>query len=387
MDFLDIIGKVIEFSEKGEEFSDEYSSFKATMMSLRITVKEIGEKSLPEHIIPMLTSSLRESQELLDKNANLSSSWLSNFKNMLPGNSLQKIKEKNAQLVHIINLLNLHLNTLKSKRSLDKLGTKTYEESEEPRTYKKMHTYSDNNTREPLNLQKKSASAHESNINDIVMGPTLVEEESEFGLQGPTQADNGDDIEEEEVAFRLRVLYDEKLGKEIKDHKEFLPIIEKRWQGENSVEYVFKRVDYVYLPNADIQKVSREHTTLTAVRTGRPTKKMATEDINVAATVPDDDKFFGATIADDGEENAVAPQNGDSDKPKYILKDLSLNGTYYIKGSELLNFPASGISYKADFKHLAKNEATEIEHGDIIALIVKKPACKELVFGFQLLTE
>jgi len=45
MDFLDIIGKVIEFSEKGEEFSDEYSSFKATMMSLRITVKEIGEKS------------------------------------------------------------------------------------------------------------------------------------------------------------------------------------------------------------------------------------------------------------------------------------------------------------------------------------------------------
>lgn len=384
MDFLDIIGKVIEFSEKGEEFSDEYSSFKATMMSLRITVKEIGEKSLPEHIIPMLSSSLKEAQELLDKNSNVSSSWLSNFKNMLPGNSLQKIKEKNQQLVHIINLLNLHLNTVKSKRSLDKLGTKTYEETEEPRVLKKMCTYSEQDPREPLNLQRKSASATDAKLDDIVFGATVPEESDDI-LQGATQADDGL-IEEEDAAFRLRVLYDEKLGKEIKDHEAFIPIIEKRWNGQNSVEYVFKRVDYVYLPSADIQKVSREHTTLTAVRKSAPSKKMAIEEVNVAATVPDDDKFFGATIADDGEENGDMAQE-DPNKVKYILKDLSLNGTYYIKGSELLNFPASGISYKADFKHLAKNEETEIEHGDIIALVVKKPTCKELVFGFQLLTE
>lgn len=383
MDFLDIIGKVIEFSEKGEEFSDEYSSFKATMMSLRITVKEIGEKSLPEHIIPMLTSSLKESQELLDKNSSVSSSWLSNFKNMLPGNALQKIKEKNQQLVHIINLLNLHLNTMKSKRSLDKLGTKTYEESEEPRVLKKMHTYSELDSREPLNLQRKSVSASEAKLDDIVYGAT-VPEESDDVLQGATQVDDAI-IEEEDFAFKLRVLYDERLGSEIKDHKEFIPFIERRWDG-NKVEYVFKRVDYVYLPAADIQKVSREHTTITAIRKSAPTKKMAIEDVNVAATVPDDDKFFGATIADEGEENG-AVLTEDSNKTKYILKDLSLNGTYYIKGTELLNFPTSGISFKADFKKLDKNEETEIEHGDVFALIVKKPACKELVFGFQLLTE
>jgi len=42
MDIIELISKVYEFSEKGEEFSDEIKAFRATLMSLQLTMKEVG---------------------------------------------------------------------------------------------------------------------------------------------------------------------------------------------------------------------------------------------------------------------------------------------------------------------------------------------------------
>ncbi len=44
MDFLGIIGTVIEFSQKGEEFSDEIKAIKTTCESLQMTIKELNQQ-------------------------------------------------------------------------------------------------------------------------------------------------------------------------------------------------------------------------------------------------------------------------------------------------------------------------------------------------------
>jgi len=44
MDFLGIIGTVIEFSQKGEEFSDEIKSIKTTCESLQMTIKQLDQR-------------------------------------------------------------------------------------------------------------------------------------------------------------------------------------------------------------------------------------------------------------------------------------------------------------------------------------------------------
>lgn len=389
MDIIELISKVYEFSEKGEEFSDEIKAFRATLMSLQLTMKEVGANHLPSHIVPILNKDLQEAEELISKTSNVNASWFTNFRNMLPGAPLQKIKEKNEQLTHRINLLNLHLNTMRNKRGLDRVQTTSYDDEDEPAKLKKLHTFTDQSgPKEILNLQKKSASAGGSNF-DTIMAPTLLDEEDENKLlEGPTQADGPEEEYcADDVAFRLRVIYDERLGKELRNCKDFIPMIEKRWEGNNKVEYVFKRVDFSYLPNGDIQKVSREHTTLTAIKRVPSKGPAKQEDLTFAATVPDDDKFIGATVPDDGDDYGKNDNAMEEEKNEFILKDLSLNGTYYIKGADLLNFPLSGMKIKADFKHLAKNEETPIQNGDIIALVVQKPQCKDLVFGFQLLTE
>ena len=44
MEFLDIIGTVLDYTQKGEEFSDEIKTIKATLSSLQLTVKEVGHE-------------------------------------------------------------------------------------------------------------------------------------------------------------------------------------------------------------------------------------------------------------------------------------------------------------------------------------------------------
>lgn len=391
MDILDFIGKVIEFSEKGEEYSDEIKAIKATLESLHLTVQQIKPNRLPDHIENMLNESLQESQNLLKKASPSSTSWLTNFKMMLPGSSLQKIREKNQQLLHIINLINLHLNSIKNgKRSSDITGAS---ELEEPSRLKRLQTL-------PIGIHRDNSYSSTTDIlNTAIFGATLEDDEPRPAIQGATQPDDVDIVEqmepEEPVAFRLRVLYDLRLGSTLRKCKDFVPLIEKKWENDAS-KYTFQRVEHAYLPMGDLQRVSRDHAVINAVKKAqRATVNKI--NINIAATVPDDDKLYGATIEDkifgatlnDDGEVAVTEDtdNAEDEEDEFVLEDISLNGTYYLKGANLLNFPNKGLKITGDFKLLKKNEKICLAHGDIIGLVMQKPQCNELIFGFQFLTE
>ena len=43
MDFLDLIGTVIDFSQKGQEISEEIKTINTTLQSLEITIKDLDE--------------------------------------------------------------------------------------------------------------------------------------------------------------------------------------------------------------------------------------------------------------------------------------------------------------------------------------------------------
>jgi len=43
MDFLDIIGTIIEFSKKEEEFSDEIKTIRATLASLQLIMRQVDQ--------------------------------------------------------------------------------------------------------------------------------------------------------------------------------------------------------------------------------------------------------------------------------------------------------------------------------------------------------
>ena len=72
---------------------------------------------------------------------------------------------------------------------------------------------------------------------------------------------------------------------------------------------------------------------------------------------------------------------------EYTLTDLSTNGTYYLKGYNLPENVGPGVELCTDFNKLSKNETVNLEHGDIIGLIMKKPLNKKVIFGFQFLTK
>ena len=304
---------------------------------------------------------------------------------MLPGSHLQKIKEKNQKLVHTISLINLHLNTIKSTvNRLNHSETRDYDDDIEPTRLKRLHTFKD--TSEDvgsLQLPKKSVSDTRFDVG----GATLQDEEDEFN--GATQNDNPDDDDQpsEDVGLRLRVLYDERLGKVLKNCKDFIPIIEMKWDGKTKIEYAIQRLNFVYLPTEDATRISRDHAIVTAVKKAPPKKAAEKIDVAIAATIVDDsDKMFGATIVDDGADADNGDGNGD-EVDEYILKDLSLNGTFYLKGRELLNFPTVGMKIRGDFQNLKKDAEVALENGDIIGLIMQKPKCQDLIFGFQLLTD
>lgn len=176
--------------------------------------------------------------------------------------------------------------------------------------------------------------------------------------------------------------------------------------GQIQLEYTFKRANYLYLPHSYMQRMSRDHAMIRATRKAYMSssqvltqRSLTDEELRLAGTLPDDVnlavKMYGSTIPDtqgDDDEETKCSLDDDGQmnqeqnlRPKFILQDLSLNGTYYIKGRDLLKYKKDGQVVDGDFKYLPKGEEIELEHGDIIAIVVQKPKRKELVFGFQFL--
>jgi len=307
---------------------------------------------------------------------------------MLPGSDLHKIKEKNQQLMNVINLINFHL-VSKSTTMAKRMKTIADDaEIDTNLTLKKVKTMELNRSMESLALTRKTNS--EGGKPNILLEATLADDpEENKALDGPTLPDDEEigDHPPKDIAFRLQMLYDERLGKTFHNNKEVTHIIEMPWEADGTSVYTFQRINFHYLPPNDLPRLSRDHAVITAVR---KVEKKSQEDIALAPTLLDNDndnKLYGPTMPDTDDEPNPSHEEEKSNQVKneYVLKDLSLNGTYYLKNQNIISFNTNGMKISGDFLQLKKGEEIKLEHGDIIALITVKPHHKDLIFGFQFL--
>jgi len=429
MDFLDIIGTIIEFSKKEEEFSDEIKTIRATLTSLQLIMRQVDQQALPDHITQMLEENLKDSQDLLQKTShNKSNAWWTSFKNMLPGSDLQKIKEKNQQLVHVINLLNLHLNTIKkgkrvlSSVSFPKDDEERKEINEDPqkrlKTSASRYSFPEKenipNEKEMKGLRKSFSSFKFSYSKKATVE---IKPEEEVLPSRPVEEikieeihDEDDDSKKPEnfnkrPAFRLKTLYSPELAEKIGDYPKNQPYIRKYWPNKESneeVAYNFQRTKYMYLPNVELQKLSRDHAMLIAERRPRVKKVINTQELHGPTQDEQDDSWvynsrvlFMSTQLDEGFSQQLTQNQNQGQameeeieyEYRYKLKELSLNGTFFLRSYEKQEIECGkdGVLIEGDFRWMKKDEEMRLCHGDIIGLIMKKPESKELIFGFQFL--
>ena len=328
---------------------------------------------------------------------------------MLPGSELYKIKEKNTQLQQCINLLNLHLNATKIKygkrratsepmdcgegyfndiRGTSKKRIKTNLE----RGYtmddliidddKNLNFYDNKSlksvdttcTADFLSISKINLknNNNNSNISNEVKKTTPLSElptliHNIFDSQEITQKDV-EYYEEDKikyVAFELNFISSHNIGSYLAQCKNFKPLIQVPWNDNGETEYVIKRIDFWYLPHDNPQKISREHCKIRAIRP--ITQQIYKEEVMTGPTLDCTDQ--------DIEDSSISSQ-----VIKYELYDLSTNGTYYKKKSDVAN---ETEIVKVKFKQIPKHQSISIEDGDIVCLIVKRPGLQELTFGFE----
>lgn len=362
MDILDIISTVIEFSQKEEEFSDEIKTVRATLESLQLTIKQVDRKQLPGHMTDILNENLEEARHLLKRvSSQKNPSWWTAFKNMLPGSDLQKLKERNQQLIHIINLLNLHLNATKSVKRVASWDD-----------------YDDESDMQGSGPTKKVKMSCVSKASDVIFSESSSVRSSSSSRSRresyarPTSASASNETKKE-VAFKLNLLCDRKVGEALSSAENIETAITGHWEQGDQATYEFHRFDFPKLPTDEIKKISKDHATIIATRCRkgrRDTRESTTSSVMV----------------DENEQNISSQmEEEDSYEYKYILRDQSLNGTFYLKRCEIVEGSLEGVEILGNFVTMKKGEEIELEHGDIIGLVVQKPKCNGLIFGFQFL--
>jgi len=396
MDFLTIISTIIEFSEKEDEYSDEIKALRATLASLQLIMKQTDQHDLPEHITTLLANGLRDANDLLKKVSLKTKSWWTTLRNMLPGSDLKKIKEKNQQLVHIINLLNLHLN---SRKKFKRSSTSNLVKRAATSHYIDDEIISNMNGSVPTKKLKRSTFDNGDAIRRLSTYQCSPKMESRLTFSHlSTNSFNSyesiiDDEEEKngtgEFAFKLKLLCDMTLAQKSRDCQELI----RNWNDENQAVCTFKRLKFFNLLENEVQKLSREHAVIKASR-----KK--NDGLNAIQECEEKDEISGQIEEEKPVESSTKMQeevNQNSNKMieerspmynyEYTLTDLSTNGTYYLKGYNIPENVGPGVELSTDFNKLSKNESVTLEHGDIIGLIMKKPINKKLIFGFQFLTK
>jgi len=396
MDFLTIISTIIEFSEKEDEYSDEIKALRATLASLQLIMKQTDQHDLPEHITTLLANGLRDANDLLKKVSLKTKSWWTTLRNMLPGSDLKKIKEKNQQLVHIINLLNLHLN---SRKKFKRSSTSNLVKRSATSHYIDDEIISNMNGSAPCKKLKRSTFDNGDAIRRLSTYQCSPKVESRLTFSHlSTNSFNSyesliDDEEEKlgtgEFAFKLKLLCDMSLVQRSKECQE----ISRNWNDDNQAVCTFKRVKFLNLLENEVQKLSREHAVIKATRKrndGLNAIEECDEKEEVSGLI-EEEKHAEASTQMQEEVNHNSNKMIEEKNPmyhyEYTLTDLSTNGTYYLKGCTIPEEVGPLVELSADFNKLSKNESVTLEHGDIIGLIMKKPINKKLIFGFQFLTK
>lgn len=277
---------------------------------------------------------------------------------MLPGSDLHKLKEKNGQLLHAINLVNLHVNSVKGA-SLRKLKTQTgsgyLEEDEEPDTAQKLKT-------------DRSILAISATIED----PAEESKAISATIQD-TQLDGNDDEEEElrEPAFRLVFIHDKKTYEQCIPSAQKVLNVERYWENDAS-GYLIEREALMYLPELVCGRLSKSHAELRAQRVESKLERLSKEDLAMNPTLDD---------------CLLNNRNGDENAVSFELLDTSTNGTFILKNHSYGRISGPVATISGDFKNIKKGNKIALQHLDIVGLVMSKPSLKEVLFGFQFICE
>lgn len=264
----------------------------------------------------------------------------------------------------MINLINLHVNSRKGANFL-RLKTKSdsgySEDLDDPDSTRKLK-------------KERSDLAVSATIQDPVEDSRAISATIQ-----DTQIDGDEEEEEEEkeTAFRLVFFYDKKTYEQSVKNAEKLHRLDRPWDGDKA-EYSIDREPLMYLPEQVCGRLSKNHAEIRAQRPKSSVSKSRTrtmEELALKATLQDDES----------EENTTGTSQ--SEAPLFELIDKSTNGTFILKNHSYgrINGPVETIT--GEFKSIKKGNKVMLQHGDIVGLVMVKPALKETIFGFQFLCE
>lgn len=281
---------------------------------------------------------------------------------------MHKLKEKNTQLIQDIHLVNLHLNSRVrppsfQSRSENPLDQSKSEKEDSDLRIKKIKT---------AESSKSNGSEAAGRVKDCNSNSKLFEREessilSEIStnatvLTGDIMAHDMGDQLCKRAAFTVRFLFNQEVFDRctkgaVHDQQVF-------WnEADDSCEFVVQRNKFLFLPKDIVEKISKKHLVINGKWEPHvPDASMITTTFDMNQVIPPPPWKFQAT-------------------------DLSTNGSYIIKAKDVGFYDdTKGVrEIKGDFERLEKGKATDIEDGDVIAIVTKKSEPQELLVGFQLL--
>ena len=258
----------------------------------------------------------------------------------------------------MISLLNLHLSAQMNSNhnSLSKMKTKSgsdYSEEGECKSGKKV---------------KKTNSS-------MAFNATIQDNPEDNGLPATFKDTLPDADFSDNLAFEIVFLYDPVSFSNSNEPKKLEGV---DWDASKT-EFLIERKDFMFLPEQVFGRLSKEHALVTGVKQTDACK----EANNLAFGPTLQDNNMGPTLIDSNVEDSE--QSSNALPFSFELMDKSTNGTFILKRHQhgILRGPEASIA--GDFKLIKKNNTVVLEHGDIIGLVMKKPKCTELQFGFQFL--
>jgi len=384
---LDIISTCYELSKKGEEYSQEVKDLRIALECLKTALETFeSPDELPENFKNDLNESVTEATEMLQSSKAKPSFW-SNIRSMLPGSDLEKLRDISQDLKNKSSNLGLLIgasNTKKKRKMETDLDRASKRIKREEMATKKEYTYDATVAADldPDNMETLVDDGGEIlhgldqtafSLKPIGETPIMEKlEETDFEDKFATWEEPHVIIERRQFAGHL---INKLIGYISKQHChiEGKRSVQKEEEEEEKDEENFPKPasmgNKLKVPDGKSSKPKTpEGKGKKAEDKGSAEKKEKNGDEANGEDKKDpndsDDSGFVTPGEDDEEEK---PEPKQKIIEEFSITDSSANGTY-LNG-----------------KRLKKGIATVLESGDIIGIIMKKPANKELVFGFKFL--
>lgn len=284
-----------------------------------------------------------------------------NIKFLLPGSDLHKLKDKNNQLVKDITLISLHLNM--------PVVIKEDAVYKSPRLLKKVKTLESARRVEvdvDISVMKKSLSQPSKKASeafDLSLDDPILSKQTSL-VESPASPENSQQ-KPKMPAFRIQYLIHPKILAKCNRDKA-IEQDECYWNDSNSCEFKVERLNYLFLTENIIPRISKTHAIITGKR------------------LSESELLRDFATQDDQDPSQTLPPLW-----TFELEDGSLNGTFILKASDS-DFPTKASNGKAvdgEFEKITNGNKVELNNGDIVGVVLNKPEYQQLLFGFQFFCE